>query len=209
MRSHPRSKVATHEAAGKGGQGRVARVARPPMLLAMRHGMRPHRGAISLKLRSAGEARASQLLRTTRVGAQASPAPLRLPQGVGIFENPRPRGRRGVGTAEIGAPCSRRLVRAAPLHHARRGRRGSNKLKALAGIPTKLIPALQTCANLSPSRAPKRDHDEWLVRGRSGEGRVAALQAESTTAGAGSPVEPLETHGALNAECPRGQGRHA
>ena len=46
------------------------------MLLAMRHGMRPGFGTISPKPRSAGEARASYCLRTTRVGAIASPAPL-------------------------------------------------------------------------------------------------------------------------------------
>jgi len=59
MRTSPGSKAATHEAAGEGGQCRVARVARPPTLSAMRHGMLPGRGTISPKPRSAGEARAS------------------------------------------------------------------------------------------------------------------------------------------------------
>jgi hypothetical protein len=74
MQGAPGSKAAMHKAAGEGGQCRVARVARPPTLFAMRHGMLPGRGTISPKPRSAGEARASYNLRTNRVGAHASPA---------------------------------------------------------------------------------------------------------------------------------------
>ena len=59
MQGAPGGKAAMHKAAGKGGQCRVARVARPPMLSAMRHGMLPSPGTISPKPRSAGEARAS------------------------------------------------------------------------------------------------------------------------------------------------------
>ncbi len=54
----------------------------------------------------------------------------------------------------------------------------------LVGPPvgsTRLIPAASPCATLPPSAAPKRDHDEWLVRGRPGGGRVAVIQAESTS----------------------------
>ena len=43
-------------------------VARDPMLLAMRHGMRPSRGTISPKPRSAGEARASFVCGLTAAG---------------------------------------------------------------------------------------------------------------------------------------------
>jgi hypothetical protein len=50
-----------------------------PRSTAMRHGMLPSPGTISPKPRSAGEARASYCLRTTRVGAIASPAPLHYP----------------------------------------------------------------------------------------------------------------------------------
>jgi hypothetical protein len=89
MQGAPGGQAAMHKVAGEGGQCRVARVARPPMFLAMRHGMLPGSGTISPKPRSAGEARASFYLRTNRVGAQASPAPLRL------LINPRPQGRRG------------------------------------------------------------------------------------------------------------------
>jgi hypothetical protein len=59
-----------------------------PRSLAMRHGIRPASHGICQKPRSAGEARASYLLRTTRVGASASPAPLHCPE---------PRSRMAVG----------------------------------------------------------------------------------------------------------------
>ena len=79
MQGAPGGEAAMRKAAGRGGQCRVARVARPPMLSAMRHGMLPSPGTISPKPRSAGEARASYCLRTNRVGAIASPAPLHYP----------------------------------------------------------------------------------------------------------------------------------
>ena len=41
---------------------------------------------------------------------------------------------------------------------------GSNKINALREISSGLIPAPPPRANLPLSRAPKRDHDEWLVR---------------------------------------------
>lgn len=59
MQGVPGGEAAMHKAAGRGGQCRVARVVRPPMLSAMRHGMLPSPGTISPKPRSAGEARAS------------------------------------------------------------------------------------------------------------------------------------------------------
>ena len=71
----PGGQAATHEAAAETGLGRTSG---PPFatdctVFAMRHGMRPSRPAIRPKPRSAGEARASFHLRTTRVG----PAPRR------------------------------------------------------------------------------------------------------------------------------------
>jgi len=86
MWSAPRNKVATHKATGEGGDLGGCPVAGHPRLLAMRHGMLPRLGAISPKPRSAGEARASLQLRTTRVGAIASPAPLRCShKGQGLW----------------------------------------------------------------------------------------------------------------------------
>ena len=49
MQGAPGGKAAMHKAAGRGGQCRVARVVRPPMLSAMRHGMLPGPGTISPK----------------------------------------------------------------------------------------------------------------------------------------------------------------
>ena len=80
---------------------------------------------------------------------------------------------------------------------------------ALRSFLAKLIPADSSRAILPSSAAPKRDHDEWLVQGRLGEGRVAASQAESIAAWASLLVKLLQTHGALDAERFRGQGRHA
>ncbi len=81
---------------------------RPPTLFAMRHGMLPSLGTISPKPRSAGEARASHTLRTTRVGAPASPAPLQCPSTRGGL---RRRGRPHVQSTprtNIESPCARR-----------------------------------------------------------------------------------------------------
>jgi hypothetical protein len=103
MQGVPGGKAAMHKAAGKGGQCRVARVVRPPMLSAMRHGMLPSPGTISPKPRSAGEARASYCLRTTRVGAIGLAGPASLPI------NPRPYGRRGF----------RHALRSRPIHKTR------------------------------------------------------------------------------------------
>ena len=69
-----------------------------------------------------------------------------------------------------------------------------------------LIPAPPPRATLPSPAAPKRDHDEWLVWWGLGGGRVAGLQAQSTTVGAGSPAEPLTTHGALDVGRFRGRG---
>jgi hypothetical protein len=60
-----------------------------------------------------------------------------------------------------------------------------------------LIPAPPPYATLLPSVASKRDHDEWLARGRSGGWRVAAVQVESRSARSGSPGKPLATRGAV------------
>ena len=88
-------------------------------------------------------------------------------------------------------------------------KKSGSTINILPEIHPQLIPALSAYAILPSSRAPKRDHDEWLVRGRLGVGRVAALQAESTTVGASSLVEPLSTHGRANAGTSEGASRHA
>ena len=125
-------------------------------------------------------------------------------------------------------PPHRQLRRPPPLLHPRRchpcARRdptrnlqvgpcfrwdNTSRKSAVTRATYKLIPAPQPHAILSSSRAPKRDHDEWLVRGRLGGSGVVPGQAESTSAWVSSLAKPLTTHGAPDAGCSRGQGRHA
>ena len=68
-------------------------------------------------------------------------------------------------------------------------------IRAGEKIVTNLSPHIPPHATLPPSAAPKRDHDEWLVRWRPGGLRVAAVQAETITARTGSPVKPLVNAG--------------
>ena len=70
-------------------------------------------------------------------------------------------------------------------------------------IVTDLSPHSPPMRILPPSAAPKRDHDEWLVRWRPGGLRVAAVQAETITARTGSPVKPLSREGSSDAELPK------
>ena len=69
------------------------------------------------------------------------------------------------------------------------------KLRALAVLLPARSPLFPTVRESPSSAAPKRDHDEWLVRGRLGEGRVAASQAESIAAWASLLAEPLQRRG--------------
>jgi len=78
------------------------------------------------------------------------------------------------------------------------GAANPTQINALPEIFSQLIPAPQPHAILFSSRAPKRDHDEWLVRGRLGGPGVVPGQAESTSAWASSLAKPLQTHGVLD-----------
>ena len=55
----------------------------------------------------------------------------------------------------------------------------------------------------SPSAAPKRDHDEWLVQQRSGGAGVASHQAETMTVRPTGTGKPLLTRGGALPALPR------
>ncbi len=89
--------------AWQGGQRRVARVASPPIVLAMRQGMRPARNAIRPKPRSAGEARASFTCGLPARGSSlAGPAsPARWAGVTGKLRSSRAVGSTGMGRGTI------------------------------------------------------------------------------------------------------------